>query len=326
MTVWDRVLDLVEKEGRVSSHSFVTWFRPTAFRSFDGSVLSITVPSAPFRDWFLKNYSSLVSEMLASLGHASVRLQCDVETFGSVESLPVIEASSLNPKYTVRDLRGRRLQPDGPCRREGGRGGALQVLQPPFHLRGRRTRKDAPASGHRALSPETKPEARAHLCLERTLRQRGGFGHPLRADPSFPAAIPRHRCAHHRRHPVSLEQGAVPGRVLPPLQHSLRGRKAGRHLRGCSSEDADRGSRANAEPLLLGHVGGCGPAGYRNPGGDPPKTRGRGGHPPSRQRGALRRLEGPFEYPGARRVLSTASSPTPACEGSISTSRWPRRP
>ena len=89
MTVWDRVLDLVEKEGRVSSHSFVTWFRPTAFRSFDGSVLSISVPSSPFRDWFLKNYSSLVSEMLASLGHSGVRLQCDVESFGGAESLPV---------------------------------------------------------------------------------------------------------------------------------------------------------------------------------------------------------------------------------------------
>ena len=99
MTVWDRVLDLVEKEGRVSSHSFVTWFRPTAFRAFDGSVLSITVPSSPFRDWFLKNYSSLVAEMLSSLGHAGVKLHCDVETFGG-ESLPVIEASSLNPKYT----------------------------------------------------------------------------------------------------------------------------------------------------------------------------------------------------------------------------------
>jgi chromosomal replication initiator protein len=100
MTVWDRVLDLVEKEGRVSSHSFVTWFRPTAFRSFDGSVLSVGVPSAPFRDWFLKNYSSLVSEMLTSLGHPGVRLLCEVETQGSVESLPVIEASALNPKYT----------------------------------------------------------------------------------------------------------------------------------------------------------------------------------------------------------------------------------
>lgn len=100
MTVWDRVLDLVEKEGRVSSHSFVTWFRPTSFRSFDGSVLSITVPSAPFRDWFLKNYSGLVSELLSSLGHPGARLLCDVESFGGVESLPVIEASSLNPKYS----------------------------------------------------------------------------------------------------------------------------------------------------------------------------------------------------------------------------------
>ena len=100
MTVWDRVLDLVAKEGRVSSHSFVTWFRPTAFRSFDGSVLSIAVPSAPFRDWFLKNYSGLVSEMLSSLGHPGARLLCDVESFGGVESLPVIEASSLNPKYS----------------------------------------------------------------------------------------------------------------------------------------------------------------------------------------------------------------------------------
>ena len=100
MTVWDRVLDLVEKEGRVSSHSFVTWFRPTSFRSFDGAVLLISVPSAPFRDWFLKNYSSLVAEMLSGLGHSGVRLQCDVESFTGVESLPVIEASSLNPKYT----------------------------------------------------------------------------------------------------------------------------------------------------------------------------------------------------------------------------------
>lgn len=100
MTVWDRVLDLVEKEGRVSSHSFVTWFRPTSFRSFDGSTLVIGVPSAPFRDWFFKNYSSLVGEILARLGYASARLLCEVETFGSVEALPVIEASALNPKYT----------------------------------------------------------------------------------------------------------------------------------------------------------------------------------------------------------------------------------
>ena len=99
MTVWDRVLDLVEREGRVSSHSFVTWFRPTAFRSFDGSLLVICVPGAPFRDWFLKNYSSLVGEILTSLGHSSVRLQCDVEAGGGVEALPVIEASALNPKY-----------------------------------------------------------------------------------------------------------------------------------------------------------------------------------------------------------------------------------
>ena len=100
MTVWDRVLDLVEREGRVSSHSFVTWFRPTTFRAFDGSLLSVGVPSIPFRDWFIKNYSSLVSEMLNSLGHPEVRLHCEVDPLGAVESLPVIEASSLNPKYT----------------------------------------------------------------------------------------------------------------------------------------------------------------------------------------------------------------------------------
>src|SRR6185503_12653602 len=62
--------------------------------------LSISVPSAPFRDWFSKNYSSLVSELLASLGHAGIRLQCEVESFGGSEALPVMEASSLNPKYT----------------------------------------------------------------------------------------------------------------------------------------------------------------------------------------------------------------------------------
>jgi len=100
MTIWDRILDAVEKEGRVSSHSFVTWFRPASFKAFDGSTLAISVPSTAFRDWFLKNYSSLVTETLQSLGHTGTRLVCDVEAVSRGESLPVIEVSSLNPKYT----------------------------------------------------------------------------------------------------------------------------------------------------------------------------------------------------------------------------------
>ena len=100
MTIWDKVLDAVEREGRVSSHSFVTWFRPVSFRSFDGSILAISVPSSAFKDWFLKNYSSLVTETMASLGHRAVRLSCEVESLARSEALPVIEASSLNPKYT----------------------------------------------------------------------------------------------------------------------------------------------------------------------------------------------------------------------------------
>ena len=100
MTVWDRVLELIEKEGRVSPHSYATWFQPTGFRSFNGSSLVISVPNAPFGDWFLRNYSSLVAEMLNALGHEGVKLLCEVENSAATEALPVITASALNPKYT----------------------------------------------------------------------------------------------------------------------------------------------------------------------------------------------------------------------------------
>lgn len=102
-TVWDQILDVVQGESRVSSHSFATWFQPASLVGFDGSVLTLRAPSPAFRDWFQKNYAAVVIEALAALGYPKAKLRFDTdellprekgEAHAPIESLP------LNPRYT----------------------------------------------------------------------------------------------------------------------------------------------------------------------------------------------------------------------------------
>ncbi len=105
MTLWDAVLGRIEV--KVNQHTFATWFRPTTEHSWDGKLLVIHVPSAQFKDWLTRNYSGLIAESLAELGHAEaeVSFECAAPSSGPVVASSEREArdsftATFNPKYT----------------------------------------------------------------------------------------------------------------------------------------------------------------------------------------------------------------------------------
>jgi chromosomal replication initiator protein len=103
MTLWDRVLARVE--GKVNPHSFATWFRPTSCLSEDGSQLTVSVPSAQFKEWISKNYQGVITEALAELGRADVQVQFEAgrrpePSPGASPDRETLAQSALNSKYT----------------------------------------------------------------------------------------------------------------------------------------------------------------------------------------------------------------------------------
>jgi chromosomal replication initiator protein len=99
MNLWDELLPRIET--KVNRHTFGTWFRPTTFRSWDGSLLTVQVPNGQFREWLSKNYLGVIQEALREAGHehasvafeplsAAAPLSADRESF----------SASFNPKYT----------------------------------------------------------------------------------------------------------------------------------------------------------------------------------------------------------------------------------
>jgi chromosomal replication initiator protein len=102
LDLWDDILTRVER--KVNRHSFATWFRPTAFLSFQDSVLSIRVPNPQFRDWLTKNYIGILNEALHEIGQENVEIQflCsqDSPPFDSISNNPAHPLPELNPKYT----------------------------------------------------------------------------------------------------------------------------------------------------------------------------------------------------------------------------------
>lgn len=105
LTLWDQVLAKLEQ--KLNRHTFATWFRPTTFRSLEGSLLSIGVPNAQFKEWLVKNYSGIISEALAELGQDSTEVRFVSEPEGeeaataSPQEQPEPPAHAfLNPKYT----------------------------------------------------------------------------------------------------------------------------------------------------------------------------------------------------------------------------------
>jgi chromosomal replication initiator protein len=104
VNLWDEVLAKVEV--KINRHSFATWFRPTAFRSLQGSRLRIGVPNAQFREWLAKNYQAVIAEALRDLGRGEVLVEFE-DAGESAAAWPDPAsgtdrepANVLNPKYT----------------------------------------------------------------------------------------------------------------------------------------------------------------------------------------------------------------------------------
>ena len=64
---------------------------------------------------------------------------------------PGVAGGPARPEVHLRDLRGRLLEPPGPCGRPGRGRNARSLLQPPVHLRRLRAGQDPPSPRHREL-------------------------------------------------------------------------------------------------------------------------------------------------------------------------------
>ncbi len=122
MNTWDQVLRRIE--GRVSRHSFSTWFKPTRFHNEDAATVTVKVPNTWFAEWLDTNYSQLIQDCLREVARPGLAVDflpiSKKETNGRERSFPdgrssrsVIPASSavaavpslavqppLNPKYS----------------------------------------------------------------------------------------------------------------------------------------------------------------------------------------------------------------------------------
>ena len=131
--IWEEILYRVQ--AKVNRHSFYTWFKPTAFVADDGSMVTVRVPNALFKDWITKHYSGVIAEALHEIHRAEALVhfvasgtaeaeppasglpqpvapvitsaepgirQSDASTFSEDTLPPVMPTSSagLNPRYT----------------------------------------------------------------------------------------------------------------------------------------------------------------------------------------------------------------------------------
>jgi chromosomal replication initiator protein len=78
--IWDQVLTRVET--KVNRHSFYTWFKPTSFVGDDGSLISVRVPNALFRDWLTKHYASVLDEALAEIDRRGTAVSFQTDDAG----------------------------------------------------------------------------------------------------------------------------------------------------------------------------------------------------------------------------------------------------
>jgi chromosomal replication initiator protein len=112
--VWEQVLSCIEN--RVNRHSFLTWFKPTAFVSDDGQNVKVRVPNPLFRDWLVKHYAAVVDEAMSEAGRSSSAIEFVVEDglpaaaappppvpepppVHSPELPPITNPAGLNPRY-----------------------------------------------------------------------------------------------------------------------------------------------------------------------------------------------------------------------------------
>jgi chromosomal replication initiator protein len=110
--VWEQVLDCIE--AKVNRHSYLTWFKPTAFVADEQNRVLVRVPNPLFRDWLPKHYSAVIDEALKEIGRPEVDVAFvvdgpdapPVERAPAAETppleiqAPITSPAGLNPRYT----------------------------------------------------------------------------------------------------------------------------------------------------------------------------------------------------------------------------------
>jgi len=102
--LWNRILAVIAP--KVQPGCFDTWFQPLRTRSFNGSVLQLTVPTKTFREVFVENYLDLLREAAVEAAGTGIELRLAIpepeppngegcENDRKVQPLPVVRASEL---------------------------------------------------------------------------------------------------------------------------------------------------------------------------------------------------------------------------------------
>ena len=117
-SIWDQVLGRIE--AKVGRHSFITWFKPTAFLKDDGGHMTVLVPNLLFTEWLPKHYSGVIAEALKDVGRPDVEVifvpegtsaaeielppepftQEPIDPVADELPLNVAAPGGLNPRYT----------------------------------------------------------------------------------------------------------------------------------------------------------------------------------------------------------------------------------
>ena len=111
--IWEQVLACIET--KVNRHSFLTWFKPTAFVADAPHTITVRVPNLLFRDWLAKHYAAVIDEALAETGRSDSAIDFVVDDRATpapaepvappppapaVDQPPITSPAGLNPRYT----------------------------------------------------------------------------------------------------------------------------------------------------------------------------------------------------------------------------------
>lgn len=114
VSIWNILLDGLKE--KINKQSFVTWFAPTKFISYNDNIITIEVPNNFSKEWLEKNYLSIIEETLKTLENKDIKVSFIVsenqflpiantvhtkslENQKQVFNDGAIIGSSLNPKY-----------------------------------------------------------------------------------------------------------------------------------------------------------------------------------------------------------------------------------
>jgi chromosomal replication initiator protein len=108
--IWEQVLARIS--GKVNSHTFYKWFRPTEFVADAGGSITVRVPEGQFKNWLSRHYSGVITEALVESGRANSAViyvvdeepvmdaHSDLEPEDELQGMPTLGPHGLNPRYT----------------------------------------------------------------------------------------------------------------------------------------------------------------------------------------------------------------------------------